>query len=185
KMQIICPGEFVHQPQAAGGGSTRELARAGYGAPFWRLCIDGHAATGPLATFPGMTRILAVVGGAGMAFDTPIGWMTAMPMQPLRFSADLRLQGQLLAGPVRAVSLIFDPARWNARLEALRATRCLAPADGGVAMVVCLGGGMRIGGQEVPPGAVARIETGESVLLPATNAALVADLRPLDHGARR
>lgn len=179
-MQIIRPGAFVRQPWKNGGGVTHEVARAGKSAPFWRLSIAEVATEGPFSAFPGMMRILTVIEGAGMALDTPLGWLTALPLQPVQFSGDLPVHGRLLAGPVRDLNLIFDPAGWQARVDALSATRCLVPPEGGAALFLCLGGEVQLGTHAVPTGSVAVIEAGETVLLPKTGAVgLVAELRPI------
>ncbi|MBW6507808.1 MAG: HutD family protein [Rhodobacteraceae bacterium] len=179
-VQIIHPGAFLRQPWKNGGGVTHEVARADSATPFWRLSIAEVATEGPFSPFPALMRILTVIEGAGMALDTPLGWLNALPMQPVQFSGDLPVRARLLAGPVRDLNLIYDPAQWQARVDPLAAVRCLATPEGGAAFCLCLGDELRLGAQSVPTGSVAALEAGESTLLPRAGAAgLVVLLRPI------
>jgi hypothetical protein len=96
-----------------------------------------------------------------MVLDTPNGSLTAAPMRPVAFSGDLPVQGRLLAGPVRDVNVIFDPAHWRARVVPLTQTRGPAELAGEPAMLVCLSGEVTLGGQVIPPDAVVLAGPGE------------------------
>jgi len=170
-MRIIAPDAFLTQPWQNGGGVTHEVARAAPGAPFWRLSIAEVAADGPFSAFPGMTRILTVIEGAGMVLETPGGRLAAQPMQPVRFAGDLPVTGRLLAGPVRDLNLIFDARGWQGAVASLAAAGPPV-AEGGVTMLLDLAG--RI----LPAGAVAMLAEGEAVPEGlAHGAGLRADLR--------
>ena len=117
-MRRIAASQYRTMPWANGRGLTREIARRDPGGSLlWRLSLADVAEDGPFSAFPGLARILTVVEGAGMRLAHPAtpGPATpdleARPWVPVHFSGDVALDGQLVAGPVRDLNLIFDPAR--------------------------------------------------------------------------
>lgn len=172
-MRLITPDAFVTQPWQNGGGVTHEVARAASGVPFWRVSIAEVAADGPFSAFPGLTRILTVIEGAGMVLETPGEPLAARPMQPVRFAGDVPVTGRLVAGPVRDLNLIFDARGWQGAVASLAAA---GPplAEGGVTMLLDLAGRM------LPTGAVAVLAAGEAVPERLIHSAgLRVDLRPI------
>jgi environmental stress-induced protein Ves len=63
--------EFVPMPWKNGGGSTREIVRVPENTEHWqwRLSIADITADGPFSAFPGCTRSLTLLEGAGMALQ--------------------------------------------------------------------------------------------------------------------
>lgn len=167
-MRIIQPGEFVAQPWKNGGGVTQEIARAE--APFWRLSIAEVSTDGPFSAFAGLTRILTVIEGAGIALHTPAGVQAATPLQPVRFSGDVPVLGRLCGGPIRDLNLIFDATRLEAAVTPLTGPERRELAADGLAMVLCLGGSVSMGAATVPRGAVAVMEGEGGVLALAAGA---------------
>jgi environmental stress-induced protein Ves len=63
--------EFGPMPWKNGGGSTREIVRVPENTEHWqwRLSIADITADGPFSAFPGCTRSLTLLEGAGMALQ--------------------------------------------------------------------------------------------------------------------
>jgi hypothetical protein len=154
-MRIIRPDDFTTMPWKNGGGITHEIARADdAGRLIWRLSIAEVASDGPFSAFPGLTRILTVIAGAGLVLRSPEGVMVAEPFAPLRFSGDLGVSAERIAGDVRDLNLIFDGARIAAGV-----TRRIGPVEDALDAedaVLVLSGDVMVGVQPVPPGAVAQ-----------------------------
>ena len=171
-----------------GGGVTREIARLDRGgAPVWRLSLADVDRDGPFSRFPGLTRSLTVVAGAGMVLEARIGPLRALPGVPVVFSGDLAVEGRLLQGPVRNLNLIFDPARVTARVRPLTgaAEPVLDPADGGAAGLYVLDGTATADdAAPVPPGSVVLCRDGHTPVRLSSNArALWFDLDPVHSDA--
>lgn len=108
-MRVITPDQFLTQPWKNGGGVTHEIARADVGGRLlWRLSIAEVASDGPFSAFPGLTRILTVIEGAGLHLHTPDTRLAALPLMPVRFSGDTPIVSRLIDGPVRDFNLIWD-----------------------------------------------------------------------------
>lgn len=135
---VLRRAHFLTTPWKNGGGITHEIARAGAGPDFlWRLSVAEVAQDGPFSPFPGLSRILTVIAGAGMRLVRPDGsHIAAPPDQPVAFSGDERLTGALIDGPCRDFNLIFDAARVSG------AVRMAGPTDAvpGAVGALCLAG---------------------------------------------
>ncbi|MCY1127386.1 HutD family protein [Frigidibacter sp. RF13] len=119
-MRLITADQFVTQPWKNGGGVTHEIAREDRdGQLLWRLSIAEVASDGPFSAFPGLTRILTVIAGAGLHLHTPEGCLEALPYTPVRFSGDTAIDSRLIDGPVRDFNLIWDAARLSATVQPL------------------------------------------------------------------
>ncbi|WP_173150533.1 HutD family protein [Pseudomonas sp. MS15a(2019)] len=121
-----------HLPAAAhrrmawrnGLGTTLEIARDtdGTKADFgWRVSMADVSQSGDFSPFPGMTRIISVLEGAGMRLNvdglcTPaLGcWETFI------FSGDSQVSCKLLDGPIRDFNLIYRSDRYQGELSWLR-----------------------------------------------------------------
>lgn len=139
-------------PWKNGGGVTREIAKETEGERIlWRLSMAEVASDCPFSSFPGLTRILTVIRGAGLVLRTPEGVMTAEPMQPVRFSGDLPVDCTRIAGNVTDLNVIFDSARIAARV-----TRLAGPEDWseGRAAFLTRSGSVTADGTSVPAGSV-------------------------------
>jgi len=120
-MRLIRPADFRTQPWKNGGGITHEIARADRGGRLlWRLSIAEVASDGPFSAFPGLSRILTVIEGAGLYLDTPGGRLDALPLAPLAFSGDLPVQSRLIGGPIRDFNLIYDGRHLQASVTLVR-----------------------------------------------------------------
>ena len=168
-MRIISPGDFTAMPWRNGGGVTHEIARAEQdGRLLWRLSIAEVASDGPFSAFAGLMRILTVIEGAGMALGTPDGTLDARPLTPVRFSGDVPVLGQLVAGPVRDFNLIFDPRNIAGNVEVVD-----GPDDRvGNGAILALGSGVRADGMAIPTGGAA-LDARRVSLAPDARALLV------------
>lgn len=105
-----------------GGGVTHEIARMDDGgALVWRISLAEVGADGPFSSFPGLTRILTVIDGAGLDLESQAGVLPALPLSPVRFLGDTPIHGRLRGGPCRDVNVIFDARRVLARVSVLGA----------------------------------------------------------------
>lgn len=174
-MRRIAASQYRTMPWANGRGLTREIARRDPGGRLlWRLSLADVAEDGPFSAFPGLARILTVVEGAGMRLAGPALRLDARPWEPVHFSGDVALDGQLVAGPVRDLNLIFDPARLGpvprilrgaARIEAAIET-LLWLAEAGAAA------------PPLHPGDSAALAPGEALDLPEGASAVALELWP-------
>jgi environmental stress-induced protein Ves len=151
-MRIIGPEAFVTMPWKNGGGITHEIAKeTRAGRLLWRLSVAEVASDGPFSAFPGLTRILTVLSGAGLVLRTAEGVIEAMPLHPVRFSGDLPVTGERVAGDVRDLNLIFDAERIAGSV-----TPVTGPFEAKGPVALCAIAGLCLaGGQVVAPGSLA------------------------------
>lgn len=156
-MRIIRSGDFITQNWKNGGGVTHEIARADdESGLIWRLSLAEVATDGPFSAFPGLERILTVIDGAGLILETQGGPVAAHPLDPVRFSGDLSIQGRLIGGKVRDINLIFDPDRIGGAVRLVDDAH--PPAAGAEAALYCLSGRFRHSRDEIGPGCVMMLE---------------------------
>lgn len=176
-MRLIRPEDFQTQQWKNGGGVTHEIARQEReGRMLWRLSIAEVASDGQFSAFPGLSRILTVIEGAGMALRAPDVTLMALPMQPLAFSGDLPVDGRLIDGPLRDFNLIFDGARLEGSVLPLSGDRTLT--TGAIHAVLALGDGISVDGTPLPQAAVALVEGAARIHAPAATPGLIATLIP-------
>jgi uncharacterized protein len=169
-MRVVRPDDFVTMPWRNGGGITREIAKQTVDDHLlWRLSMAEVASDGPFSAFPGLTRILTAIRGAGLVLRTPEGVITAEPMQPVRFSGDLPVECTRIAGDVTDLNVIFDGARIDARV-----TRLAGPEEWseGRAAFLTLAGIVTADETPVPAGSVA-LDFGTLSLEAGSNGLLV------------
>jgi len=164
-MEILTPDRFTTMPWKNGGGLTHEIALdAADGALRWRLSVAEVAADGPFSVFPGLTRVLTVIAGAGLVLRTPEGVIEARPLHPVRFAGDLPVHCTRIAGDVRDFNLIFDARRLSASVTVLAGPAEIEGRTPGQTLAfLCLRGravagaqaGAQAEAQAVPEGAVA------------------------------
>lgn len=96
-----------------GGGVTRELL-AWPSPDDWRLrlSVADVASNGPFSCFPGVTRLFAVLEGAGVRLDWPDRHIELrVPDEPILFDGAAAPVASLLDGPVRDFNLMFSHGR--------------------------------------------------------------------------
>jgi environmental stress-induced protein Ves len=113
--------DYPRMPWRNGGGTTQEVAcnPGGNSASFeWRLSLADVAQDGGFSAFAGYQRILTVLEGRGIELtvdgerQAPLG-----PHMAYAFSGGAQVACRLLDGPVRDFNLIYDPDRFEGRLQ--------------------------------------------------------------------
>ncbi len=155
-MPVLTPDSFIAMPWKNGGGITHEIAKEDRdGRLVWRLSIATVASDGPFSTFPGLTRILTILSGAGLVLRSPEGVMVADPLRPVRFSGDLPVTAERIAGDVRDLNVIFDAATVAAVVTRLAGPEEMIADPGELLAFLCLSGRVLADGETVTQGAVA------------------------------
>ena len=156
------------QPWKNGGGTTRELATVSDPAGLlWRVSLADIAKDGPFSAFPGLARIHTIIEGQGLTLHGQSDVLEARPLRPLAFDGGLALSARLVAGPCRALNLIYDPVRLAAEAEVVVGAFAGEAGD----VVFAIKGGMRLGGEVFASGQGMRLdgdtpgETGGVVLV--------------------
>ena len=177
-MKIIPPSAFITMPWKNGGGTTHEILKAEYdGALLWRLSIAEVASDGPFSLFPGLSRILTVIDGEGLALTTPERSLQALPLTPLPFSGDWPIESRRLQGDVRDFNVIFNATHVAVDVVVYvgGVDMIIAPSSGVTHAFLALGGGVA-NGEAIPFGAAVIANT-ETVKLTAKGPVLVATLQ--------
>ena len=173
---ILNPDEFQTNPWKNGGGVTHEIARHAVGEGWqWRISIAEVGGDGPFSLFPGMTRILTVIDGAGIDLLSAGGVLEARLHQPVPFSGDLDVTARLVGGPVRNLNLIYAAHAVEATVGVVFGPATLICAAGTVGFL-CLSGAVIVSGDGLPTGAFA-FGTGIDIALAADAAGLLIFLR--------
>lgn len=156
-MHLIAPDQFLTQPWKNGGGVTHEIARREEGGHLlWRLSIAEVATDGPFSSFPGLTRILTVIEGAGLYLHTPNIRLDALPLKPVRFAGDMTIDSRLIDGPVRDFNLIWDATRHDASVTPVTgALPDCPPSPGRSYALLAL---TALEAPAIPPGALALLD---------------------------
>ncbi|MEU6962138.1 HutD/Ves family protein [Streptomyces chrestomyceticus] len=172
-----------------GGGVTREIAAAPFGAGWdtfdWRVSLAEVGRDGPYSALPGVDRVLTVAEGAGLEL-TVDGTRHVLPgpYQPFAFPGDAPTGCRLLDGPVVNFNVMLRRGRSVATVEMAR-ERYVAeprPGDGAQApgerrarLVVALSGRTRLSGPDAAcshlpgsgPGSALTLERYDAALMPA------------------
>jgi uncharacterized protein len=177
--QILHPSDFTTTPWKNGGGITHEIARKdGVSGFLWRLSIAEVASDGPFSRFDGYARILTVIEGPGIALHAPDGVLTALPLHPVAFDGATPIEGRLLNGPLRDLNLIYDPTRFDGRVERLTPPCHHTCVGEEVIGLLALSLGIQVDAHPLPPGSFAIGKDGEVTCEPGT-IALRVTLRAL------
>jgi|TARA_B110000090_G_scaffold203463_1_gene248084 environmental stress-induced protein Ves len=95
-------------PWKNGGGVTREILRSPEGMPYRRFSIADVDREGPFSKFEGLQRILTVIKGQGMVLSGNDGKKDALRLNPVRFSGNEDIFGNLPFGPIQDFNIIYD-----------------------------------------------------------------------------
>ena len=107
--KITPPDHFITVPWKNGGGVTHEIARSHISEDWhWRISMAEVASDGPFSIFAGLSRILTVIDGNGIALHTPDAILDAGPLKPVHFSGDTPINSVMTDGPIRDLNVIFD-----------------------------------------------------------------------------
>lgn len=165
-MRIIAGPDFRELPWDNGRGTTREIDRRDErGTMVWRFSLADVAEDGPFSLFERSARVLTVVGGRGLLLDGPTFTLEARPLDPVAFPGDVPVSARRVGGaPVRALNLIFDPARFTARGGLVEGPGRFEGADGAAFLWLLPESGPAGG---LRPGDAAVLGSGEAFALPA------------------
>jgi acyl-CoA thioester hydrolase len=140
-------GSVAPTPWRNGGGQTRELLREGEGAGGFalRISVAEVESSGPFSRFPGVSRAICLLGGAGLSLFRADGLALRLSVgDPVFcFSGEDDWQAELIEGPVTDLNVMTDRASLGAAVW-----RCPPGAvPGGLLFVVDSG---TVGGEAVP-----------------------------------
>lgn len=170
-MRIIPFAALTPVPWANGGGITREIAAERDGQDIlWRVSLAEVEAEGPFSDYPGLTRILTVVRGAGMELVTPEGTLLAEPLLPVRFPGALPVRGRLPGGPIRDLNVMLRDSRYRGEVARLGAL----PEGDSLRMLHVVTGSLSAGAAVAEAGATVIAPEGPLVPSPAAD---ILDIR--------
>jgi environmental stress-induced protein Ves len=153
-MNLLRFDELPATPWKNGGGITRELAcypeRAGLDDFVWRASVADVAASGPFSNFPGVDRIIMLLGGDGMQLQFAEGAQHALttPLQPFRFHGESPLHAQLAGTPSQDFNLMLRRELVDGDVHVWRDAIDVTPDDGFV-LFHCAAGAWQIADQNL------------------------------------
>lgn len=122
-MRILRAADRTPMPWKNGGGVTREVAiwpsAAALDAFDWRISIADVAQGGPFSTFPGVDRVLTVIGGSGL--ELTVEGQAAVTLDaaagPFAFPGDAACAATLHQGPIRDLNLMVRRGAYVTRVR--------------------------------------------------------------------
>jgi uncharacterized protein len=152
-LTVLRSDDHVRMPWANGGGTTYQVATSPEGAGLdefdWRVSLADVDSSGPFSAFPGIDRILMVVGGAGMELVVDGRFVPLGPLDPFRFDGAADTRASLVSGPTKDLNVMTRRDRCTATLEVVQVDGSIddavdvAPVEDGDILVVVLDGGAR------------------------------------------
>jgi len=178
--EILRARDQPASPWKNGGGMTRQIAACPEGAGLadfdWRVSVATVAAAGPFSTFPGVDRLMLVLGGRltlDMAGASPVTLDAAS--SPFAFPGDAPVSALNPATPVTDVNVMVRRGRFTARLERRRIAGTAAVVGQDVTLIVARAGGVAVAlaahADELDAWDVARIEGARGALIRLRSAA--------------
>ncbi len=105
-------------PWLNGLGTTAEIATdTSHGDYTWRISVADIASDSTFSTFSGRQRIITVLRGGVRLRTEAQGSHELHAFEAHRFDGAVQTRCELLAGPVRALNLIYRPERITARIQ--------------------------------------------------------------------
>ncbi len=142
-----------------GGGETMEIVVSPAGAGLddfdWRVSTARVTSDGPFSRFPGVDRTLAILAGEGLRLSiegqAPITLTSRTT--PLAFAADVKVDADLLDGPVVDLNVMTRRDRFSHRVKLFEfAASAIVEAAGIETALFCFKGNFRV---EAPEGMTA------------------------------
>lgn len=172
--EILRERDQPASPWKNGGGMTRQIAVFPEGAGLadfdWRVSLATVAAAGPFSTFPGVDRLMLVLGGrltldmAGASLVTLDGGSP-----PFAFPGDAPVSALTPATPVTDVNVMVRREGFTARLERRRIAGSAAVVSQDVTLILARAGGVEVAlashADELGALDVARIEGARGALI--------------------
>jgi uncharacterized protein len=147
-MRLIRYDELPATPWKNGGGVTRELAcfpqEAALDEFVWRVSIADVASSGPFSHFPGVERIIMLLGGDGMHLQFENGKHHALtePLQPYAFRGEAQLYALLAGKPSTDFNLMLRRDKVDGRILVWRGANTVS---GGFVLLYCASGEWQVG----------------------------------------
>lgn len=120
-VQVLTAQDYRSMPWKNGQGVTLEVARShgeGLDDFDWRVSIADVKAAGPFSHFLNRQRIIGVLEGNGMTLlvddQSPV---TLQQKEFFAFKGESNVRAQLVKGAIRDFNLIYNPAKYSARLQ--------------------------------------------------------------------
>lgn len=140
------------QPWKNGAGLTREIAaRPAPGGGFdWRLSLASVDQDGPFSAYPGIDRVIVLVGGDGLHLrsnDGAIDHRLAAVGTPFAFAGEHALHARLLGSATIDFNAMTRRGAWHANARPLHAETPLGVAD--ARLVLPLRGRWQVDGEAV------------------------------------
>lgn len=157
--------EYHRMPWKNGSGSTREVAAAPVGAPLpdfdWRVSIADVGAEGPFSAFPGVDRVLTLIGGPGITLAVDGTEHRLAAHAPFAFSGDSAVSCRLPGGPTRNVNVMTRRGRATAsvRIVDVLDGRDGTAARGETLLALVLSGRLSLRGGKAGRTALERLDT--------------------------
>jgi uncharacterized protein len=147
--RLFPASQFLSMPWKNGGGVTHEIFRFPEGSEHWvwRMSVADVAADGPFSAFPGCTRSLTLLSGAGMRLDfTDRSAELLSPYGSVLFSGEDALSAHLLDGPTTDFNAIWrtDSVSVTVERRAMHGTLWCIPEQGVSWFVYFLSGHGRV-----------------------------------------
>jgi uncharacterized protein len=122
-MRTLRSADYRRMPWRNGGGETREIAVWPTGASLdaleWRISLAKVASDGPFSTFPGVTRTLCVIQGAGIVLrvGNEPGQTLHTSSEPCTFDGERATSAALLDGPIVDLNVMSRRGRFRHRVS--------------------------------------------------------------------
>lgn len=150
-MRTLREANYRRMPWKNGGGETIEMmvspADASLDTFDWRISMAYVSVPGPFSPFPHIDRTLSVIAGHGLSLAFHDGAPVSIDRQsePFRFSGDLKVDSDLIDGPIHDLNVMTRRDRCDHRVSrfSLVSTTRLN-WQGNVGIVVAIGGGIKI-----------------------------------------
>jgi hypothetical protein len=138
-------GDLNAQPWKNGGGMTCEVASWPPNSTLadfdWRVSIAHIKSSGPFSTFPGVDRVITLLGGSGVVLTAADGSLTHrldQALQPFAFAGEAQIEADLLGSASDDFNVMTRRATCSARVQVLNCSARLTPASQGL-LLACRG----------------------------------------------
>lgn len=170
-------------PWKNGGGVTRRVQAAPAAAAFedvdWSVSIADIEKDGPFSGFPGIDRVLMLIGGSELIVDVDGAVHRLGVADTLAFSGEATTACRVPAGPARALNLMTRRGRASgtSRPVEVAGAQAVTVASGETVVLVALTGELTLGGDGVTLNALDAIVVDEPSAIEVAGTGLLAELR--------
>ena len=174
--------DLTPAPWKNGGGVTRRVQAAPAGAAFedidWSVSIADIEKDGPFSGFPGIDRILMLIGGSELIVDVDGAVHRLGVADTLAFSGEATTACRVPAGPARALNLMTRRGRASgtSRPVEVAGAHSVVVEDGEATVLVALSGELSLAAG-VTLNALDAIVVDEPSAIEVVGTGLLAELR--------